>query len=90
MNTKRNSKKIAIGSTAGFVISLALFKLDFLGMLPALLMVLSFFMTLIHGSLYLSSNNDKGDIFDVVLEANRDKAKALVSGMNIKDKPNQS
>jgi len=90
MKSKRISKKIAIGSTAIFVISLAIFKLDFLGMLPALAMVLSFFMALIHGWLYLSGNNDKGDIFDVVHEANRTKSKSLVSGMNIKDKPNQS
>ncbi|MCW8328386.1 hypothetical protein MD588_06150 [Photobacterium sp. SDRW27] len=90
MKSRSNHKKATIGYIIGFVISLALFKLDVLGMLPALFMVLSFFMTLIHGWLYLSGQGEKGDIYDAVLDANRTKSKALVSGMDMKDESKSS
>ncbi|MCQ1060076.1 hypothetical protein LRP52_34275 [Photobacterium sp. ZSDE20] len=83
MKASSRNKSIAIISGQFFLIGLAAFQIDALGILPIFIIVISFFTSLIHGWLYLSGYKGT-DAFSVYQDGAKTKATALYSGFKRK------
>ncbi|MGR2870815.1 hypothetical protein [Vibrio vulnificus] len=83
MKSSSRSKKIAIASSFFFVLGLISLNFEGLGLLPIFIVVVSFFMTVVHGVLHFSGRKN-GDVFETYQEAAKTKASALEVGLNSK------
>ncbi|WP_375749648.1 hypothetical protein [Vibrio sp. HN007] len=81
MNKSTRSKTIAIISGLFLLAGLYSLNIESFGLAPLLVVVISFFMLIIHGYLYLSGRN-KEDAFDVYQDSAKTKANALLKGLD--------
>jgi hypothetical protein len=84
MKKHSRSKSIVIISAIFLVLGFVLFKLDVLGLVPIFVIIISFFMLVVHGLLHLSGRKD-GDVFEAYQEAAKTKGVALEAGLRNKN-----
>lgn len=84
MKKHSRSKSIVIISAIFLVLGFVLFKLDVLGLVPIFVIVISFFMLVVHGLLHLSGRKG-GDVFEAYQEAAKTKGVALEAGLRNKN-----
>ncbi|UTV30534.1 hypothetical protein [Photobacterium atrarenae] len=76
MKNQSRSKSIAIISAIFLVFGFVLLQLDVWGLVPIFVIVISFFMLVVHGFLSLFGRN-RGDVYEVYQEATKTRATAL-------------
>lgn len=80
MAASSRSKSIAAVSALVFIVGLATFHIDALGLLPIFVIIVSFLMLVVHGVLHLSGH-EQGDVFSAYQHSTKAMAGALHLGM---------
>ncbi|MGF1725395.1 hypothetical protein [Photobacterium nomapromontoriensis] len=83
MNTSSRSKSIALISGLVFIAGLGAFYMNAFGLLPIFVIIISFFMLVVHGVLYLSGHREEG-VFEAYQYSRKTMAGAMHLGMNDK------
>ncbi|MEZ8042303.1 hypothetical protein ACED25_22350 [Vibrio sp. 1F263] len=85
MGSSSRSKSVALISSVFFVIGLLSMNIDGFGLAPIFVVLISFFMLIIHSFLHFSCRKNS-DVFNAYEESAKTKAAALESGLNNKNK----